>query len=65
VAAERLELEIDNAFQQINRQPNRFPLIDSQHRYLLLKNFPYYIAYRVVENDVLIVAVRHTARDNT
>jgi hypothetical protein len=52
VAADRLEQEIDNAFQQINRQPDRFPLIDSQHRYVLLKSFPYYVAYRVVKDDV-------------
>jgi plasmid stabilization system protein ParE len=65
VAADRLEREIDNAFLQIKNQPDRFPLIDSRHRYVLLKSFPYYVAYRLVDDDVLIVAVRHTARDNS
>ncbi len=63
-AAERLEQEIDDAVSQIVREPERFPKLYTEHHYLLLKKFPYYIAYRNDSEGILIVAVRHTARDS-
>jgi plasmid stabilization system protein ParE len=62
IAADRLEQEIDEAIAKIAREPERFPKIDSLHRYALLRRFPYYIAYRIDPCEVLIIAVRHAAR---
>ena len=62
-AAERLEQEIDAAIKVISQQPTRFPRIDAIHHYVLLKRFPYYIAYRIDSDEILIVAVRHVARE--
>lgn len=63
VAADRLEHEIDEAVSKIRSEPQRFPLMDSVHHYVLLKRFPYYLAYRLVDSEVLIIAMRHTALD--
>lgn len=62
LAAERLELEIDAAIVKIAASPVRFPKLDANHHYVLLKRFPFYIAYRVEQSDVLIIAVRHASR---
>jgi toxin ParE2 len=64
-AADRFLAEVNAAFSAIEQEPERFPQWDSSHRYRLLNRFPYYIAYRVEAEDVLIVAVRHTAREST
>lgn len=64
LAAERLEEEIDGAISKIAHAPERFPLLDETHRYVLLRRFPYYVAYRIEQSDVLIIAVRHTSLSN-
>ena len=62
-AAERFADQIDDALQKIALAPDRFPSWDTLHRFLLLRRFPYYIAYRVESEYLLIVAVRHTSHD--
>lgn len=57
LAAERLEEEIDSVIAAIAHDPERFPRMDSDHRYALLKRFPFYVAYRIEQDEILILAV--------
>lgn len=62
-AAERFADDVDAAIEKISVGPERFPAWDDQHQFLLLRRFPYYVAYRIETDHVLIVAVRHTSLD--
>jgi plasmid stabilization system protein ParE len=60
--AARFATEVERILADIESSPHRFPMWDDQHRYALLNRFPY-IAFRLVSDSPLIVAVRHTSRD--
>ena len=61
-AAERFADAVDGALIAIRTSPARFPKWDDRHRFYLLRRFPYYVAYRIQAEQILIVAVRHTSR---
>jgi len=61
-AALRFAEHVENALSAIEATPHRFAKWDDIHRYVLLKKFPYYIAYRLEGDAPLIVAIRHTSR---
>jgi plasmid stabilization system protein ParE len=54
--------EFDQALTQITADPERFPLCDVRHRYFLLRRFPFRIIYRMVHDDVVVIAVAHGSR---
>jgi plasmid stabilization system protein ParE len=58
----RFAEQVENALAAIEKTPLRFPKWDDTHRYVKLSRFPYYIAYRIVADFPLIVAIRHTSR---
>lgn len=64
-AADRFLAEVNDALASIEKEPERFPQWDAVHRYRLLNRFPYYVAYRIETDSVVVVAVRHSARDST
>ena len=47
-AANDFDTEFDRAILHIARDPERFPMCDSRHRYFLLRRFPFRIIYRIV-----------------
>lgn len=61
-SARRFAEQVENALAAIETTPHRFAKWDVVHRYGWLKKFPYFIAYRVVVDIPLIVAIRHTSQ---
>jgi plasmid stabilization system protein ParE len=62
-AAEAFEAEVEWAFEKIAENPERYPLCDDRHRFLLLRKFPFRIIYRAAgEGQRLVVAIAHTSR---
>jgi plasmid stabilization system protein ParE len=63
-AARRFAEQVEHALDAIEATPERFAKWDDIHRYVRLSRFPYYIAYRMTGENPLIVAIRHTSRDD-
>jgi len=61
-AANDFDAEFDRALALIASDPERFPLCDIRHRYFLLRRFPFRILYRMIHDDVVVIAVAHSAR---
>jgi toxin ParE1/3/4 len=61
-AAQRFAQAIDSALTQIESTPLRFPQLNEQYRYVQLRQFPYFIAYRVDGNVITVGSIRHTSR---
>jgi len=61
-AANSFDAEFDHALTEIAADPERFPNCDSRHRYFLLRRFPFRIIYRIVRQDVVVIAVAHASR---
>jgi plasmid stabilization system protein ParE len=61
-AANDFETEFDLALQQIMANPERFPACDDRHRYFLLRRFPFRIIYRLLGDEIIIIAAAHYSR---
>jgi plasmid stabilization system protein ParE len=61
-AAERFEAEFGSALDAIAADPNRFPMCDARHRYLLMDHYPFQIVFREFGSGIAIVAVAHAKR---
>jgi plasmid stabilization system protein ParE len=61
-AAERFESAIDRALQLIEEAPDRWPMCDERHRFVIVKKYPYHVVYRCERDRVLVVAVAHGKR---
>ncbi len=61
-AARAFLREMDRAILRISEAPERWPKYDSLTRRLLLTSFPFSVIYRVVEEDIEIIAVAHHRR---
>ncbi len=61
-AANDFDAEFDQALSKISADPERFPFCDVRHRYFLLRRFPFRIIYRIVHDDVVVIAVAHASR---
>jgi plasmid stabilization system protein ParE len=62
-AASRFVAAVESDIEQIHRHPERFARWDETYRYCQLERFPYFVAYRQYADRVVIVAIRHAARD--
>jgi plasmid stabilization system protein ParE len=62
-AARRFAIEVTAAIAAIEERPDSYARWDDTFRFYLVNRFPYYIAYRYEANRVVIVAIRHAARD--
>lgn len=60
--ANRFDDEFTQALRTIVSDPERFPQIDSRHRFYLMRTFPYQIIFRSADDLITIIAVAHTAR---
>ena len=60
---ERFLLELDNSFNQIDRNPKSFQIIYKKHRQAILKKFPFVVIYQQIKNEIIIFAVFHTSQD--
>ena len=61
-AALRFEAQFDDVLTAIASEPERQPTFDDRHRYYLMRHFPYQIIYRTHGEQVVVIAVAHTAR---
>lgn len=61
-AANDFDAEFDRALTRIAATPERFPRCDARHRYFLLRRFPFRIIYRIVQGDIVVMAVAHSSR---
>jgi plasmid stabilization system protein ParE len=63
VAAKRFAMEVKSAIAAIRRNPDWYARWNDSYRFYLLKRFPFFVAYRHTKELIVIVAVRHTSRD--
>jgi plasmid stabilization system protein ParE len=61
-AAMRFSAEVDAALQRIASASERFARIDEMHRACSLFKFPFRVIYRILENEILVVAIAHAKR---
>lgn len=61
-AAARFEAEVERVLSLIGSNPDMFPSYDDEHRFAILRRFPYSLVYHVQPGQVLIVAVAHSSR---
>ena len=61
-AALRFEAEVQRVLALIGANPDLFPNYDDEHRYAVLRRFPYSVVYQVQPGRVFVVAVAHSAR---
>jgi plasmid stabilization system protein ParE len=58
---------LGRAFRDIGASPTSYPFLESlrhnkRFRRALIKGFPVFVVYEIIENEVLIVAVAHGSR---
>ena len=46
----------------IGANPDLFPQYDDEHRFAVLKRFPYSVVYRVQPAGIYVIAVAHSSR---
>jgi plasmid stabilization system protein ParE len=61
-AAKNFDLEFDRAIHQTSSDPERFPFCDSRHRFFVMRLFPFQIIYRLVHDEIVVIAVAHASR---
>ena len=61
-AADDFEAEVQRFIEQIESNPEIYSEYDENHRYAILRRYPYSPVYRVATDRILIVAVAHSAR---
>lgn len=61
-AAARFEAEVERIVGLIGTNPELYPAYDDDHRYAVLRRFPYTLVYQVQPDQVYVVAVAHSGR---
>ncbi len=61
-AANDFDTELADAFDRIVSDPMRFPMCDERHRFFLMRRFPFRIIYRIIQDEIVVIAVAHASR---
>jgi plasmid stabilization system protein ParE len=61
-AASRFETEVERVLGLIAAHPEMFHKYDDEHRFAVLRRFPYSLVYQVHPECVFVVAVAHGSR---
>lgn len=61
-AAARFEAEVERVLGLIQSNPAMYPAYDADHRFAVLRRFPYSVVYQARQGDIFVVAVAHSAR---
>ena len=61
-AADSFLDELDQGIEAISQTPERWPLFKHGTRRYLFHRFPFQLVYRVVDNQIQVVAVSHGRR---
>lgn len=56
------DTELELGLARIADDPESFPYCDDRHRFVLMRRFPYQIIYRVINEEVTVIAIAHTSR---
>ena len=54
--------EVERTIDQILAAPNRWPIVETDIRRCLISSFPYAIYYRVLPDELRILAFKHHSR---
>jgi len=54
---------VEAAVESLHRAPQQYPVVHRDIRRVLLRRFPYAIFYRATEDEIIVLAVFHLARD--
>lgn len=60
--AKRFETEVERVLGSIDANPDMFPKYDDEHRFAVLRRFPYSVVYQVQPGHVYVIAVAHGSR---
>jgi plasmid stabilization system protein ParE len=61
-AATRFEAEVERVLEVIRSNPDLFPRYDDDHRFAVLRRFPYSVVYQEQTDQIFVVAVAHSSR---
>jgi toxin ParE1/3/4 len=61
-AADRFEADVAHSLDLVRRQPESFPRYDDDHRFVVLRKFPYTVVYQVHPDHVFVIAVARNGR---
>ena len=61
-AAARFETEMERILGLIRANPDMFPAYDDEHRFAVLRRYPYSVVYQVQPGHVYVIAVAHSSR---
>lgn len=61
-AAARFEAEVDRVLGLAEIYPEMYPNYNDDHRYAVLRRFPYSVIYQVLPDQIYVVALAHSSR---
>jgi plasmid stabilization system protein ParE len=61
-AAARFEAAVERALGNLTTHPEMYPAYDREHRFAVLRRYPYSLVYQVQASRVFVVAVAHASR---
>ena len=61
-AASRFEAEVERVSELIADNPQLYPSFDDEHRFAVLRRFPYTLVDSIPPQDIYIIAVAHSSR---
>src|SRR5437588_308534 len=64
-AAVGFEAALAAGLQRIVDNPEAYALVDKRHRRCLLRRYPFGLIYRILRNEILVVAVAHSRRSSS
>lgn len=62
-SAQRFAEEVNRIYTEIKKDPSRYPAKHRGLRAWPLMKFPFFVIYRLKENDIAIASIKHNARD--
>ncbi|MDB4680085.1 type II toxin-antitoxin system RelE/ParE family toxin [Planctomycetaceae bacterium] len=60
--AEDFDREFGRVVQELHHDPERFPLSDEKHRFVIIQRFPFQVIFRRDGTKVVIIALAHASR---
>jgi len=54
---------VSTVIESLGAYPERFPIVYRQTRRVNLRRFPYSLFYRIIEDQIIVVACMHCRRD--
>ncbi len=61
-AADRFEAEVEHALELVAADSAMFPMYDDEHRFAMVRRFPYSLVDQVPPDGIYVVAVAHSRR---